>query len=140
MLGVPSARHPRAPRRQPSEPRLRTILAPRALKGSSGAADIRAMAIHRVAPAPRPAPKATCPTCHRPVAVLKRGKCLYCGTEIPGLASGARSEHTRPPDLLIAFPPRAASVPDRSRWVRGLIALGVSVMLVAAMMGACMKA
>ncbi len=112
----------------------------RLLKGPVSAADIAAMAIHGSALPPGPKPKAACPRCGRPVAVLKSGKCFYCGVEIPGSPPPAQSKVALPPDLLLAFAPRAASVSTGSQWIRRMIAFGATALLLAAIMGPCMKA
>jgi len=97
------------------------------------------MGIHGIAQPPRPEPKATCPRCRRPVAVLKTGKCSYCQAEIPGSAVQTQVKAALPPELLLAFEPRAVTVSTRSKWIRRAIALGVAALLVAGVMALCMK-
>src|SRR5206468_9322321 len=55
------------------------------LKARPRSADTVPMGIKGITPPPGPTPKALCPSCHRPVALLKAGKCVYCGAIIPGL-------------------------------------------------------
>jgi hypothetical protein len=96
------------------------------------------MGIHAVARMPAPEPKATCPSCHRPVAMMKSGTCVYCGHRI----SDAEVEAPKaglPPELMFELQPRAAKISTGTRWIRRVIALGLSSLLVAVFMGPCMK-
>ena len=111
----------------------------RRLKGPAGVADNRRMAIHAIARPPAPEPKATCPTCHRPVALQKNGKCIYCGAPLPGAAQVAEPQRGLPPEILLSLQPRRVEISSRTRWIRRAIAFGVSSSLLAAFMGACMK-
>jgi hypothetical protein len=97
------------------------------------------MGTHGISLLPPPEPKATCPSCHRPVAVLKSGRCLYCSAPIPGALHVVEPGRGMPPDVLLSIQPRAAEVSSRTRWIRRMIAFGVASMLVGAIMGPCMK-
>jgi hypothetical protein len=99
------------------------------------------MGIKGVSPPPGPAPKALCPSCHRPVALLKAGKCVYCGATIPGLAPAAAaiSKGTLPSELALPELMIAGDMENRAKWARRIIAFGGMALLIAAMMGACMK-
>jgi hypothetical protein len=97
------------------------------------------MAIHSISRPPAPEPKATCPTCHRPVALLKSGKCIYCGAPLPGALHLVEPWRGLPPDVLLSLQPRTAEVSIRTRWIRRMIAFGVSSLLVSGIVGPCMK-
>ncbi len=71
--------------------------------------------------------------------MLKSGKCLYCGAPIPGALHVVEPGPGLPPDILLSLQPRAAEVSSRTRWIRRMIAFGVASLLVAAIMGPCMK-
>jgi hypothetical protein len=99
------------------------------------------MGIKGITPPPGPAPKALCPSCHRPVALLKAGKCVYCGATIPGLVpalptgpKGSLPTEIPLPELMVAD-----DMQNRAKWARRIIAFGGMALLIAAMMGACMK-
>jgi len=74
------------------------------------------------------------------VAVLRSGKCFYCGAEIPGSPGAAEEKGALPPELLLALEPHAARVSRGSKWIRRTIAFGATAVLVAAIMGSCMRA
>lgn len=99
------------------------------------------MGIHAVSrqPSPTPEPKATCPSCHRPIAVLKSGKCLYCGNAIRGALHVVEGKAGLPVELQFALQPREGKLSNRAKWIRRIIALGVSSLIVALIMGPCMK-
>ena len=97
------------------------------------------MGISGVAPRPKPVPKATCPGCRRPVALLKSDRCVYCGATT-GSATVAAPASKLPAELLIALEPRANAVSTRSIWLRRVLALGGAGLLTALIMGPCMKA
>jgi hypothetical protein len=86
----------------------------------------------------KPAPKASCRRCGRPVAVLKSGRCSYCGVVLdPSRPVPAVPEH---PEALIALDPTArATTSSGSVWLRRLIALGGVSLLTALFARACMK-
>lgn len=109
------------------------------LKRPAGAADIRAVGIRGVTSSPRPAPKATCPRCGRPVALLRSARCVYCGAETGTPEAVAASGPRLPPEALIALEPRAHEVSSRSVWLRRVIALGGAGLVVALVMGPCMR-
>jgi hypothetical protein len=71
--------------------------------------------------------------------MLKSGRCLYCAALIPGALHVVEPERGLPPDLLLSLQPRTAEVSSRTRWIRRMIAFGVATMLVAAVMGPCMR-
>jgi len=97
------------------------------------------MGIHAVAKAPRPEPKATCPSCHRPVAMMKSGKCLYCGQPLPGALQVVETRPGLPPELMFALQPRTSQITPRTKWIRRAIAMGISSLLVGLFMGPCMN-
>ncbi|HKQ58382.1 MAG TPA: hypothetical protein VJY35_10995 [Candidatus Eisenbacteria bacterium] len=96
----------------------------------------------RAVPTPaRPDPKATCPHCHRPLSVLKAGRCLYCGTEVhvPGAAARSIAEAVMTAQVAVALEPVAKGSSTGSRWLRRLIALGVTGTLIALFVAQCMR-
>lgn len=97
------------------------------------------MGIHAVARPQAPEPKATCPSCQRPIVVLKSGKCLYCGNPIPGAIHAVEAKPGVPPELMFALQPREAQVSNSSKWIRRFIAAGVASILIAFFVRACMK-
>jgi hypothetical protein len=97
------------------------------------------MGISGVAPRPKPVPKATCPGCQRPVALLKSDRCLYCGASTGGAAVAAAPTSKLPAELLIALEPRASTVTTRTIWLRRVFALGGAGLLTALVMGPCMR-
>ena len=103
------------------------------------------MGIRGVAGQPKPVPRATCPGCGRPVALLKSEQCLYCGAPtvaVPGLAPSRATESPRaklPVELLIALEPRKRTVSSRSIWLRRVLALGAAGLLTVLFMGPCMR-
>jgi hypothetical protein len=97
------------------------------------------MGIQGISRQPANEPKASCPSCRRPVAVLKTGRCSYCGAPLPGALHVVGSTPGLPPELLLSLQPRTPQVSKRTRWIRRLIGLGVASLLVAAIMGPCMK-
>ena len=97
------------------------------------------MGIQRIAPQPEKEPRAICPSCRRPVVVLKTGKCSYCGAPLPGAVPVVASARGLPPEVLVSLEPRTAVVSSRSKWIRRMLAVGVTFLLVAAVMGSCMK-
>jgi len=88
----------------------------------------------------KPVPKATCPGCRRPVALLKSDRCVYCGTAIGGPPSPAAPGSRLPAEALIALEPRARTVSSGKVWLRRVLALGGAGLLVALVIGLCMKA
>lgn len=96
------------------------------------------MGIQGVAASIKPAPKATCPRCRRPVAVLKSGRCSYCGAVFD--AARPAAEVPAHPEVLIALDPQAAGRSSpRAVWLRRLIALGAAFTLTALFARACMR-
>ena len=96
------------------------------------------MGIRGVPASIKPAPKATCPRCGRPVVVLKSGRCSYCGAVLD--ASRPAVEVPAHPEALIALDPHAASGSSpRVVWLRRMIALGGASLLTALFARACMK-
>lgn len=85
-------------------------------------------------------PKATCPGCKRPVALLKSGRCVYCGADLGGPAQALAPASKLPAELLIALEPRPKAASSGSIWFRRILALGGAVLLTALVMGPCMKA
>ncbi len=98
------------------------------------------MGISGVSPHRRPVAKATCPGCRRPVALLKSDRCVYCGTAVGGPSTPALRATKLPAELLIALEPRASAITSRSMWLRRFIALGGAGLLIALIMGPCMRA
>ena len=84
-------------------------------------------------------PKATCPGCRRPVALLKSARCVYCGTALGGPSVPAGPASKLPAEALIALEPRARSDSTGSLWLRRVLALGVAGLLTALVMGPCMR-
>jgi len=86
--------------------------------------------IQGVAARIKPAPKANCRRCGRPVAVLRTGRCSYCGAVLdPSRPAPEIPEH---PESLIALDPEAkVPTPPRMVWLRRFIAMGI----VSAMIG-----
>jgi len=111
------------------------------LKPRAGSADTVPMGIKGITPPPGPTPKALCPSCHRPVALLKAGKCVYCGAISPGLvpALPATPKGTLPTEIPLPELMVADDMQNRAKWARRIIAFGGMALLIAAMMGACMK-
>ncbi len=108
------------------------------------------MGIRGFGPRPRPAPKATCAGCGRPVALLRSERCVYCGAAtgdrvappVAAVAGGAATPvpvSKLPPELLIALEPRPSPVTTRGMWLRRILALGGAGILTALVMGPCMR-
>jgi hypothetical protein len=97
------------------------------------------MGIRAVPQQPSPEPKATCHSCHRPISVLKSGKCVYCGEPIPGALRVVEARPSLPSEFFFSTQPRADKLSIRAKWMRRAVAMGVSSLLVAAIMGPCMK-
>jgi len=94
--------------------------------------------IQRIAASNKPAPKATCPRCRRPVAVLRSGRCSYCGAVLD--PSRPAAEIPSHPEALIALDPRAVSERSpRMVWIRRLMALGAASALAGLFARACMR-
>jgi len=91
-----------------------------------------------VALAPKPEPKEICPSCHRPVAVLKNGTCLYCGERIPGLHV-VEAPRGMPAEAAILLEPRQPGISSFRRWTIRIIALIVGSGIAAFVAGSCMK-
>lgn len=98
------------------------------------------MGISGVSPHRRLAPKATCPGCKRPAALLKSGRCVYCGADLGTQAQTLAPASKLPAELLIALEPRPKTVSSGSVWFRRIIALGGAGLITALVMGPCMKA
>jgi hypothetical protein len=80
----------------------------------------------------------TCPTCRRPVAVLRSGLCSYCGAVVGPVDRSAARASSIPPEVLIALEPRTHD--SGSKWLRRTVALGAAGVLLAVFIKACMKA
>jgi len=93
--------------------------------------------ISGVSPRPKPVPKVTCPTCRRPVAVLRSGLCSYCGAVVGPADRPAARASAIPPAVLIALEPRAHE--SGSKWLSRAIALSAAGVLLAVFIKACMK-
>lgn len=97
------------------------------------------MGIRSVPERIRPAPKAACPRCRRPVAVIKAGRCSYCGAVLDLVLATRTPAPTLPPEALIALEPRGSAASSRTAWIRRMVALGAAVTLVALFTGTCMR-
>ena len=82
-------------------------------------------------------PKVTCPTCRRPVAVLRSGLCSYCGAVVGPVDRTFARASSIPPEALVALEPRPHE--SGSRWLRRTVALGAAGVLLAVFVRACMK-
>jgi hypothetical protein len=71
--------------------------------------------------------------------VLRSGRCVYCGAETGPAGTVAAGGSKLPPEALIALEPRAHEVSSRSVWLRRVIALGGAGLIVALVMGPCMR-
>jgi hypothetical protein len=85
-------------------------------------------------------PKATCPGCKRPVALLKSARCVYCGTALGGQGAAPAPASKLPAEVLIALEPRQRDTARGSVWFRRILALAGAGLLTALVMGPCMKA
>lgn len=94
------------------------------------------MGIQGVAARIKPAPKASCSRCGRPVVVLKSGRCSYCGAVLdPSRPAPGVPEH---PEALIALDPRATDrTPPRIVWLRRMAALGAASALIGLFARSC---
>ena len=102
------------------------------------------MGIRGVSPLPKPVPRAICPGCRRPVALLRSERCVYCGAPTGGggalaAPSAGVPASKLPAQLLIALEPRASAISTRSIWLRRVLALGAAGLLTALVMGPCMR-
>jgi hypothetical protein len=86
-----------------------------------------------------PAPKAICPGCGRPIAMLKAGQCLYCGKRVGGavvpVSDGERMRAMAEAMLL----PRRVSGGQGRKWAIRLGAVAISAFVVLGVLGSCMK-
>jgi len=100
-------------------------------------------AVAQQAPEPGPEPKAVCASCGRPMAVLKATTCVYCGATNPeGLPEAAvgSTDKAMPPEMfLLMSAPREQGLSRRRIWTRRILALGTTILLMVAFVGACMK-
>lgn len=71
--------------------------------------------------------------------MLKLGKCLYCGADVPGSLRLVESKPAIAPELLIALEPRPRKTQGRSRWIKQVLIFGVSSTLLSALLSQCMK-
>jgi hypothetical protein len=86
----------------------------------------------------KPAPKATCPRCRRPVAVLKSGRCSYCGAILD--PSRPAAEVPAHPEALIALDPQATvRTSPRIVWLRRMAAMGAVSALVGLFARSCVS-
>ena len=75
-----------------------------------------------------PEPKARCPRCKRPVAMMARGACVYCGVTLGtgGDPASAGAGPAMPPELIIAFDPSLrAKRGGGDKWLIRVLALTI---------------
>lgn len=98
-----------------------------------------------MSPAPKPQPKAVCSGCGRPMAVLKAGRCVYCGAAGAVTGAAAAGEAARPPVNLqlvqaqAMLEPRLATKPGWMKWVVRSVAAAAGVFIALLFLGPCAK-
>jgi hypothetical protein len=100
------------------------------------------MGIRAVSLPPRPEPKATCPSCKRPIALLRTGKCIYCGANVPGalrLVTSETREALPVEEAMLQVQLQAAGKEKRNPWPVRIMAFGAASLLTAALIGPCMS-
>ena len=97
------------------------------------------MGIQSVSTHSKPAPKATCPKCGRPVAVVKSGRCSYCGTWTGELLANPAPMSSLPPEVLLALEAPAGRSSRGAVWGRRLLSLGVLGIVMILFAGTCMR-
>jgi hypothetical protein len=97
------------------------------------------MGIRALAAPPRPEPKASCPSCGRPLAVIASGKCIYCGSAMPGVLAVVPPKSKIPAELLVQLEPRGEVRSTREKWLVRIVVFGISTGLVVAISIAIMK-
>jgi len=78
-----------------------------------------------------PAPRALCPSCGRPVALLRAGACLYCGAAMTPTGPALEPASKIPPQMLVLLEPRARTPDVGRRWLMrvGAILTGMSAVI-----------
>ena len=87
----------------------------------------------------KPVPKALCPSCGRPVALLTAASCLYCGAAQASPAPAKEGASKIPAQMLVMLEPRAH---DRKRgkvWLFRAGGILIGIMLVTALIGPCVR-
>src|SRR5258706_1957019 len=99
------------------------------------------MGIQTIPPPDHAVPKALCPKCHRPIAMVRTGKCAYCGEVVPGLskARALGAPDPTPPDFLGVDIEGMIPKGGRSRLVWQIMGFVSMALLAGGMMGTCMK-
>lgn len=77
------------------------------------------------------------------MAVLKATTCVYCGARNPDVSPIDTTdpvEKAMPPEVLLTIAvPREPGLSRRRLWTRRILALGTTVLLMVAFIGACMR-
>lgn len=92
----------------------------------------------------KPQPKAVCAGCGRPMAVLKAGRCVYCGAA--GAATGAIAGAEARPAVNLQLvqaqallEPRVETKPRWVKWVVRSVALAAGIFVALLFLGPCTK-
>jgi len=96
------------------------------------------MGVRNLASTPKPEPKGTCSSCGRPLAILKTGQCVYCGTRVPGLSIVRSPEQQQLAKASVMLTPRPHEV-GKQRWLIRIGAIVLGGALLALVIRGCMR-
>jgi hypothetical protein len=96
------------------------------------------MGVRNFAAMPKPEPKESCSSCGRPLAILKTGQCVYCGTKVPGLTVVKSPDQLQLAKASALLEPRPHEN-TKQRWLIRIAASVVGSGVLALIVRSCMK-